>query len=156
MKRQNEVSTEYSRILAAELLTFKQMFEFVLKHKGIDALADLAQSHVKDMVDDTVGVTRKTVIKLTTGSRGYERIREIAAQKFMEALPYSITGVFEYADETLAIGPTLENKLKALTKEEFEGVLHPVFQEDELILIIVGAVLGGIAGVLQMGIMFLL
>jgi hypothetical protein len=29
---------------------------------------------------------------------------------------------------------------------EFEKVLHPIFQEDELTLIIVGAVLGGLAG----------
>ena len=30
--------------------------------------------------------------------------------------------------------------------EEFEGVLHPVFQEDELTLILVGAFLGLVAG----------
>ncbi len=154
MKRQNEVATEYSRILAAELLTFKQIFEFVLKNKGVDALADLAQSHVKEMVDETVGITRKTVIKLAAGSAGYERIREIAAEKFIEALPHSFTGVFDYTDRALAIGPTLESPPPPPPHPEFEDVLHPVFQEDELILIIVGAVLGAIAGFLQMMVMF--
>jgi len=36
-----------------------------------------------------------------------------------------------------------------LTPHEFENVLHPVFQEEEFILIIAGAVLGALAGALQ-------
>ena len=36
--------------------------------------------------------------------------------------------------------------LRKLSAAEFEGLLHPVFQEDELTLIIVGAVLGGAVG----------
>ena len=37
---------------------------------------------------------------------------------------------------------TLKDELRKLTPAEFEQVLHPVFQEDELTLIVVGAVLG--------------
>ena len=36
--------------------------------------------------------------------------------------------------------------MQGLSGEEFEGVLHPVFQEDELTLILVGAFLGLVAG----------
>ena len=35
---------------------------------------------------------------------------------------------------------------QALPSAEFEGVLHPVFEEDELTLILVGTALGGLAG----------
>lgn len=41
---------------------------------------------------------------------------------------------------------TLREKMQGLSGEEFEGVLHPVFQEDELTLILVGAFLGLVAG----------
>ena len=36
-----------------------------------------------------------------------------------------------------------------LSSAEFERVLHPVFEEDEWTLILIGTALGGIAGVLQ-------
>ena len=36
-----------------------------------------------------------------------------------------------------------------LSTREFEGVLHPIFQEDELTLIIAGGVLGLLAGAYQ-------
>ena len=45
---------------------------------------------------------------------------------------------------------TLEHRLKRLTPKSFEDLLHPVFQEDEIILIVVGGVLGAIAGFLQL------
>lgn len=39
---------------------------------------------------------------------------------------------------------------KQMSTRTFEGVLHPVFQEEETTLIIAGAILGAIAGFLQM------
>jgi hypothetical protein len=41
-----------------------------------------------------------------------------------------------------------------LSPEEFQGFLRPVFQEDEWKLILVGAVLGVLAGVLQLLLLF--
>ena len=43
----------------------------------------------------------------------------------------------------------LKQKMQQLSGQEFEGVLHPVFQEDELTLILVGAFLGMVAGFAQ-------
>lgn len=150
MKRQNEVSKEYAKILADELLTSEQIFEFIIRTKGMDTFTDLARKHVKNMVDTTTGTTRKVVLQLTVGSSKYERMKHLAAEMFVEALPVSIVSMFGYADRSLKIGPTLEAKLKALSKHEFENVLRPIFQEDEHILIIVGAVLGAVAGFIQM------
>ena len=41
-----------------------------------------------------------------------------------------------------------------LSSKEFEGVLHPVFQEDEIKLILVGAALGTAVGFFQLMVMF--
>lgn len=43
-----------------------------------------------------------------------------------------------------------ENPINQMSTRTFEGVLHPVFQEEEFTLIIAGAILGAIAGFLQM------
>ena len=40
-------------------------------------------------------------------------------------------------------------KMQELTEEEFEGLLRPAFQQDEWILITVGALLGFLVGELQ-------
>ena len=150
MKRQDEVSKEYAKILATELLTSEQIFEFIVRTNGMDVLAELCRKHVKNIVDTTTGSTRKMVLKLAIGNSKYEKMKALAAEMFVHALPSSIITMFDYADRSLQIGETLENKLKSLSKLDFEDVLHPIFQEDEHILILVGAVLGAVAGVIQM------
>jgi hypothetical protein len=83
-----------------------------------------------------------------------------------------------YIGERLGVQPTLCERLRALSPAEFEDLLHPVFKEDdpepacislpmclpcisqdllhpvfkedEIILIIVGGVLGAAAGLMQM------
>lgn len=150
MKRQNEVSEEYAKILAEELLTSEKIFEFVVRNNGMESLADLARKHVKEVVDHATGSTKKTVLKLAFGNGKYERIKHLAAEMFVQELPSSIYSMFGYADRSLQIGKTLESKLKSLSKLEFEDVLHPIFKEDEFVLIVVGAVLGAIAGLIQM------
>ena len=43
----------------------------------------------------------------------------------------------------------MRDEMRALPCAEFERVLHPVFEEDELTLILIGTALGGIAGAAQ-------
>lgn len=149
MKRQNEVSEEYAKILASELLTSEQIFEFIVRTNGMDSIVELCRNHVKILIDTTTGPTRKAILQLVVGTAKYERMKHSAVEMFLSELPVSITGMFGYADRSLAIGPTLEGKLKSLSKLDFEDVLHPIFKEDETILILVGAVLGAVAGFLQ-------
>lgn len=54
-----------------------------------------------------------------------------------------------YVNERLDIRETLARRLKTLSSKEFEDLLHPVFQEDEVTLIATGGVLGFGAGALQ-------
>jgi uncharacterized membrane protein YheB (UPF0754 family) len=64
-------------------------------------------------------------------------------------LPGHLPLVYAYSDGALDLEATLREKMRGLSGEEFEGVLHPVFQEDELTLILVGALLGLVAGFAQ-------
>ena len=49
----------------------------------------------------------------------------------------------------LDIDETLASRLKLLSSVDFEDMLHPVFQEDEITLIATGGVLGLAAGLAQ-------
>jgi uncharacterized membrane protein YheB (UPF0754 family) len=68
----------------------------------------------------------------------------------MEELPEHIRLIFDYAEEALDIEDTLREKMQSLSPPVLVSFLRPVFQEDEWKLILVGAILGGIAGLLQL------
>ena len=55
-----------------------------------------------------------------------------------------------FAAKAVDIRGELNDRMKALDAESFEGVLRPAFQQDEWKLILAGAVLGLAAGVAQL------
>jgi hypothetical protein len=73
----------------------------------------------------------------------------VAAIANVATNPIIYPDVHKYVTDTLDIDTTLSSRLKVLSPTDFEDLLHPVFQEDEIILIATGGVLGLIAGALQ-------
>lgn len=49
---------------------------------------------------------------------------------------------------------TVRTKMQELSASEFEGVLHPAFEEDEIQLIALGGLLGAMVGVIQLFTLF--
>jgi uncharacterized membrane protein YheB (UPF0754 family) len=54
-----------------------------------------------------------------------------------------------FVHERLGIEATFAEKLRSMSKPEFEAVLRGIFEEDEWILITLGGFLGGAIGMLQ-------
>lgn len=61
---------------------------------------------------------------------------------------------YKHIEDAMDMRETLRTKLQALPPREFVGTLRPVFQEDEVKLIVVGAILGMVVGFLQQFLIF--
>lgn len=129
-KRQKEVSIEFAEFLATRVLTSKRL--------------------ITEMVDGKLTTTFKAKVRETIPFLVPDAVVEAAIGGFqrLAAEPDSHP-VHQYVDETLGLQETLGARLKKLSSPEFENLLHPVFQEDELTLIIAGGVLGFAAGLGQ-------
>ena len=153
IKRQAHVAKEYSKIVASQILNTPNIFDAVLKGSGSDQLSTIIHNHVREAIDKTAGLSR-SLIQITSGTKTYDSIKSIATERFMEAIPNTIKDVFGYAEEALDIENTISSKMAGLPPEDFVGFLRPVFKEDELKLILIGAALGGMAGLLQLLVFF--
>lgn len=154
IKRQQEVAGEYAKIIAEKILTSRNIFESMIEGPASDRLIVLIQKHVKKAVDTIAGIS-KPFLQLSAGTKKYKTIKVHIANRFVEELPGSIRHIFNYAEEALAIENTLRERMASLSPIEFEAFLRPVFQEDEAKLIAVGAVLGALAGVAQLFLLFI-
>ncbi|KAL3934626.1 MAG: hypothetical protein SGBAC_009698 [Bacillariaceae sp.] len=76
-------------------------------------------------------------------------IAAVSAIEDIAKNPEEYPEIHAYVTKQLDIEKTLSRRLKKLSPTEFEDLLHPVFQEDEAILIATGGVLGLVAGALQ-------
>jgi len=153
IRRQVEVATEYSRIVASKIITIENIFEYIIRGPGSKKLEKIVQQLIEYTIDSTAGLL-KSLVEISTGSQLFIHIRNIATFRFMQELPMNIRHVFGYAENALDLEHILRDKMIGLTSVEFEAFLRPVFKEDETTLIIIGAILGGIAGLLQYFVVF--
>ena len=126
LTRQKEVAKEFSSFFANNILTSEQLWNSML----------------------TTEETREAFIKIIAKRVGGSIP---LATSVANELPKHLNRIHPYVDKTLALRPTLKSSMEKMTPLQFERVLHPIFEEDELTLIIAGAVLGFLAGLVQQG-----
>ena len=83
------------------------------------------------------------------GREDWQWLRVEALKRMRAALPVAVPAVYALTDESLQLKQTMVKEMARLSSAEFERVLHPVFEEDEWTLILVGGALGAVAGAAQ-------
>lgn len=148
IRRQQEVAHDYAALIAEQLITPEKLWVAILQGPRADHLIDVVHRHVRAAVDENAGLARP-LVAFAIGSRQYVEIKNAVAAGLMAELPRTLRHMNRYAENAMDLRNTLVKKLQALTPEEFEGLLRPVFKEDEWILITIGALLGFLVGEMQ-------
>ena len=153
LKRQAAVGEEFSSFMAANVLAAPQLWDELLTGSRCQAFWKLLAIRV----DIALGVAGSSGLPNVLGSglfnllgrEDWEWLRSEAIKRLRAELPESLEAVYALTDESLQLEATMVEQMSRLTSAEFERVLHPVFEEDEWTLILVGTALGGIAGAAQ-------
>ncbi|MDT0617195.1 DUF445 family protein [Salinisphaera sp. P385] len=153
MKRQEEVAADYGRLVSQEIITPANIIEAVLKGPYSDKVFAMIGRHVQKAIDDQTSIA-KPFVTFTVGTQNYIRMKNSAVARIIDNMPDALKHVEAYADDALDLQNTLMTRLQALSPEEFEGMLRPAFEQDEWILIAVGAALGFMVGVFQLVVLF--
>jgi len=135
--RQVEVSNEFAHFMEERVLSSSMLLHALTTQNEKELFIFLRKIiPYENIVPDHV---------LNAAIKG---IRDVALN------PEKYENVHTYMKKQLDIESTLAKELKKLSPKNFENLLHPVFQEDEMILIVVGGILGAIAGLLQIRVIF--
>ncbi len=152
-KRQDEVARDYGTLVSQELITPANIFEALLKGPYSDKLFAFIQERVSSVLDETTSLA-KPFMALTMGSRTYNEIKSDIVANVVEELPETMRNIVDYAEDAMDLKHTIIERLAALPADQFEGMLRPAFEEDEWLLIAVGAALGLAVGFFQLFVMF--
>ena len=138
--------------MASEIVTPAAVIEAILKGPMSDRLFGLVQKQVQRTLDEQSGVAKPLVV-FAVGSTKYQEMKRSVSEKVMQHLPETLSHMEAYAEEAMDLKNLMVEKMQELTEEEFEGLLRPAFQQDEWILITVGAILGFLVGEMQVHVM---
>jgi uncharacterized membrane protein YheB (UPF0754 family) len=104
---------------------------------------------IRPEVDRSVGLAAP-IIRMTTGNEQYERLREAFAEESVDQTIDPLQDPEFNAERSEAIEGWMAERVKQLPPEGFVELLRPAFEEDEWMLILLGAVLGFVAGCIQL------
>ena len=153
-KRQKEVSDKFAYITCFEILHTKAIWERILTGPRCKYFYAMLRAHSIVFTEQLVSGL-KPVVVFSIGSKQFLQMKEDIALAIENKLPGIIPHSYQYTTEALDVEDTLRERMKQCTYAEFEGILHPAFEEDEMLLIMVGGILGLLAGVIQVLIFYL-
>jgi len=149
LKRQQQVAVEMSALSCDYYLKGRFMWEEILTGSKSESFYGLLDRVTDRFIDSKSGTMGRLAATLMLGPGGYDRVKKQVALVIRADLPESVKLGHEYTEEVLNTEPEMRQRLSELPPDQFERVLHPAFEEDELLLILVGAVLGLLVGGLQ-------
>jgi len=153
LKRQKEASIAFARKIVGTVLHSENIWKHMLNGPKSDKFKELLDNHVDELTDSLVGQMRPIVVAYL-GEENFQDMKDMVRNSAQEQIEGIIEFMHEYTDEALDLENEIGTKMGALPSAKFERVLHPVFEEDELKLIIVGAVLGVLVGLFQAFVVF--
>lgn len=151
LKRQKNVSEELSKVICKELVNATKMLQYMVKYPAtMDRILNIYQEHMTEAINKVIGKA-KIALPVFVGPGALDRIKDDVVQETIVELqlPENKVVIEEYMDGAFDLPDTLKHRLSRLHPIRFEGMLHPVFQEDEWMVLTLGGVLGVLVGSLQ-------
>merc|ERR1712151_486688 len=126
----------------------EQMVKFLVASPGYQGALDIFEKHTAKACDEVLGYAR-TFVPMAVGNERWNTLKKEVVEALLAELPNHSGAFLKYVDNALQIEETMASRLASLPPDQFEGMLHPAFQEDEWMLILLGGVLGVIVGLAQ-------
>ena len=147
-KRQAEIAHDYGRIAAGEVLTPGNLIDHVMANPGtaelVDELLRLARTQMEEF---------RPMLAMVAGSEPaddqLDKVAFVLTQRLGDLVPRARSLVEEHLSHSLRLDELIEERLSVLDKHQFERMLRGIFEEDEIILVLIGGALGGAVGALQ-------
>lgn len=147
-RRRKQVAVDYGNLIAQEILTPSNILDAMLNGPSADRLLAMVNREVEGTIDDQAGIIKPFVV-LAMGGRRYQEMKQDAVSFVLERFPEARSELESTAAGALDVRSLVEEKMALMTADEYEGLLRPAFKQDEWKLILIGGLLGGFIGELQ-------
>lgn len=148
LKRQDQVSESFCKIVTEEILTVDQVVQAMLTGEESSRTQAIIQKHFENLVDEAAGIV-KPFTQLALGAEGFAELKTDAGMKALQLSHDTLSDPVFNHQRAQKVQSLMAERMKKLPTDEFQQLLRPCFQEDEIKLIIIGGILGALAGFAQ-------
>ncbi|MDH3727021.1 MAG: DUF445 family protein [Myxococcales bacterium] len=150
-KRQAEVAEAFGRTVANKVLNADNIVISVMDSPGAIRMNEIVEQRVGDLI---AKYEAHPMAAMVLPAEKRPALRAELLERIEREWPKPGGFFHTFAGEAVDLQGELKRRMAALDRASYEGVLRPAFQQDEWKLILAGAVLGTVAGILQLVFIF--
>jgi uncharacterized membrane protein YheB (UPF0754 family) len=151
LKRQKEASHCMAKAICEKVIDAKAMMDYLFRNPadlgGCDQVLEIYRRHITSSLDQQLGIAASLAPAFIATE--FERLKEDVVNYSLQILPNHTKEIEQYMNEVMKIEETLSWRLERITPDEFEDIIHPIFKQDEWVLLFVGGFLGVVIGLAQ-------
>ncbi|UNU74332.1 hypothetical protein LU293_08375 [Moraxella nasovis] len=151
MKRQDEVSSVFAQIVVNELVTLENIMHEMMYGTRQVQTRRLIKSHMHSLLESPVVAT---TLRMSMDTGEIDRFEETIIDKSIDATMMPIRDPLLNTSRASKIFGLFESRIRELSPQEFQNLLRPAFKEDEMTLVVLGAITGLFAGWLHLVVVF--
>ena len=152
LKRQKEISAEFSRVFTEEVLTAQEVVHTLVHGERSDRTLSMLRAHISDIMEHKLIV--QLVTQAAVGPEGYADLKDAALEKAIQYTEELAEDRSFNKTQAKAVQEMLNERISAQPPAEFQDLVRPIFHEDEWILVAIGGALGAAVGWGQLVLLF--
>jgi len=126
LKRQAEAGAAFSKVIADNILSSRNLIREILTSRSSDKLFEMIHRHINTLCDNYAGIS-KPVIRLLKGADKLDRCKKLVGDYLIRNLSDTMRHAEKYLDSSMDLENVLTQKLVSMPPADFEQMLHPVF-----------------------------
>ncbi len=154
LKRQEEVAGVWCELVTREIVNVRSIIYAMVRGSKSENTEALIKKHMEPIVYEAVGPILDLPTRLTVGQKSLDEMMSRVGEKSITVSTNPFDDWHFNKERALIVERLLRQRMVELPADQFQDLLRPCFQEDELKLILVGAVLGFLAGLGQLFLVF--
>ena len=152
LKRQKEISAEYSRVFTQEVLTTQEVLRTLIHGERSDRTLAMLRTHISRIMEHNLIV--QLVAQAAMGPEGYADLKDAALETAIDYTEELAEDRNFNRTQAKAVQEMLNERMASLPPREFQDLVRPIFHEDEWILVAIGGALGALVGWGQLVLVF--
>lgn len=153
LRRQTEVATAWTRLVTAEIVNVRSIVDAMLNGRHADTSREMIRRRMEPLVSEAI-TPFELPVELTVGRGKLDDIRRTVGDRSVQIATEPFDDWHFHQERGEVVKEMLRQRMVEMPPEDFQGLLRPCFQEDEMKLILVGAALGFLAGLGQLMFVF--
>jgi uncharacterized membrane protein YheB (UPF0754 family) len=153
-KRQRQFAEKLGKLVSTELLSFKEIEEKIVNPENLKKLMPFVENKVDDFLRRKLS-DAFPIISMFIGDSTINQLKTIFMAELEIIFPEMIASYMKNLESQLDLEKIVTEKVYGFSSDKMESILNQIMSKEFKFIEIIGAVLGFIIGLLQIGITLL-